>query len=412
MSPRLVKQGIQSDRGKEWTIRDVPTIVPSMASLFKRPRSRFWFVAFTDANKRRLKKSTKTTDKRLALRIADEFESVAHKRRTILQVRRVIGEMSRDLMGAEMPEPTVRAHFVAWLAAKGPTIAPATRTFYQNATSKFLVWLGERADKDVSLVTRADVVSFRNARAAQASPKTVNHEVKVLRMVFRSARKDGLISDDPAEFAETVRNRNEVTTRRAFTIPELQAVLAVCDDEWKSLVYFGLYTGQRLGDVASLKWSNIDLDRKEIRLTTQKTGKRMIIPISAHLMTHLLSLSAPDVLDAPVHPRAFGCIERTGKTGGLSNQFADILASAGLRKKKAHRKTGEGRGARRDASGLSFHSIRHTAVSLMKHAGIPSAAVMELVGHDSEQMSQHYTHTGAEALEKAAASLPDLMATR
>ena len=45
----------------------------------------------------------------------------------------------------------------------------------------------------------------------------------------------------------------------------------------------------------------------------------------------------------------------------------------------------------------------------MKDAGIPEAAVMEMVGHDSEQMSAHYTHVGREALEKAAASLPELV---
>ena len=47
-------------------------------------------------------------------------------------------------------------------------------------------------------------------------------------------------------------------------------------------------------------------------------------------------------------------------------------------------------------------------MTLMKEAGIPEAVVMELVGHDSEQMSQHYTHVGAEALRKAAAALPKL----
>jgi integrase len=45
---------------------------------------------------------------------------------------------------------------------------------------------------------------------------------------------------------------------------------------------------------------------------------------------------------------------------------------------------------------------------MMKDAGVPEAAVMELVGHDSEQMSAHYTHVGREALIKAAASLPVL----
>jgi integrase len=388
---------------------DVPTIVPSMASILKRPRSKFWFAAFTDANGRRLKKSTKTTDKKTALKIANEFESVANKRRTLLQVRRVIGEISRELLGEDLREPTLREHIEGWLNAKAPSNAPATAVFYRNATTKFLAWLGGRADQEISLITRSNIVAFRNERAAVAAPKTVNHEIKVLRMVFRSARKDGIISDDPAEFAETLRDRGGNSARRPFTIPELRAVLDACDDEWKSLVLFGLYTGQRLGDLATLSWANLDLQRQDIRLTTAKTGKRMSIPISEHLQRHILNLPACDAPDAPIHPRAFQTMQRCGKTGGLSNQFANILAAAGLREKKTHRKLGEGRGAKREVIGLSFHSLRHTAVSMMKDAGIPAAAVMEIIGHDSEQMSQHYTHTGREALERAAASLPDLV---
>jgi Phage integrase family. len=46
---------------------------------------------------------------------------------------------------------------------------------------------------------------------------------------------------------------------------------------------------------------------------------------------------------------------------------------------------------------------------MMKEAGIPAAVVMELIGHDSEQMSNVYTHVGAEAMQEAADSLPDLM---
>ena len=50
----------------------------------------------------------------------------------------------------------------------------------------------------------------------------------------------------------------------------------------------------------------------------------------------------------------------------------------------------------------------HTAVSLLKDAGIPEGVVMELVGHDSKSMSAHYTHVGVEALEKAVAALPEI----
>jgi integrase len=63
---------------------------------------------------------------------------------------------------------------------------------------------------------------------------------------------------------------------------------------------------------------------------------------------------------------------------------------------------------RRVHSGISFHSLRHSAVSLLKDAGVPEAVVMELVGHDSKEMSGHYTHVGNEALEKAVAALPEI----
>jgi integrase len=64
--------------------------------------------------------------------------------------------------------------------------------------------------------------------------------------------------------------------------------------------------------------------------------------------------------------------------------------------------------SQRASNSLSFHSLRHTAVSLLKDAGIPEGVVMELVGHDSKAMSAHCTHVGAEALEKPVAALPEI----
>ena len=66
------------------------------------------------------------------------------------------------------------------------------------------------------------------------------------------------------------------------------------------------------------------------------------------------------------------------------------------------------RGGKRADQELSFHSLRHTSVSLLKDAGVPDAVVMALVGHDSAAMSQHYTHVGRDALARAAQSLPQI----
>ena len=51
-------------------------------------------------------------------------------------------------------------------------------------------------------------------------------------------------------------------------------------------------------------------------------------------------------------------------------------------------------------------------MTVLKEADNPAAVVMEMIGHDSEQMSEHYTHVGNEALKKAAESLPDVTKRR
>ncbi len=111
----------------------------------------------------------------------------------------------------------------------------------------------------------------------------MNHGVKFLRMVFRAAREDATIADNPAEFVRVVRPADGRKGRRPFTLPELRAVLSVADEEWRSMILFGLYSGQRLGDVARLTWANLDLQAGELRLSTAKTGKRIIQPLAGPL---------------------------------------------------------------------------------------------------------------------------------
>ena len=135
----------------------------------------------------------------------------------------------------------------------------------------------------------------------------------------------------------------------------------------------------------------------------------MAIPIAAPLKKFLEG--TPETVrksGEPIHPKACVIVERQKKSGSLSNQFADILANAGLRKKKDHKKHKDGRDAQREAESLSFHSLRRTATTMLHEAGQPAAIAPALIGHDSEAIHQLYVSVGAEALKRAAASLPDI----
>jgi integrase len=333
------------------------------------------------------------------------FEQVARRHMSSRTVRETVAGLYREIYNETLP--TVRQCVESWLATKGPEVSPGTLAFYRRSTDKFLEFLGSAADLDLVSVTKTAVVEFRNAIAKKSSSVTTNADLKTVKMLFRAAKRDGYIIQDPSEFVDYVR-RSSQDERRPFTIGEIKAVLAVADPEWKSLVLFGLYTGQRLGDIATLNWKNIDLSKNEIRVKTRKTGKRLTIPIAAPLRKYIDSLPEGDQSAGPVHPRAFEMIRRHGRSGNISNQFSDVLALAGLRKKRTHKSTGKGRSGRHKSHDLSFHSLRHTAVSLLKDAGIPQAVVQELIGHDSEAMSALYTHVGMDALVKAAAALPEV----
>jgi integrase len=174
------------------------------------------------------------------------------------------------------------------------------------------------------------------------------------------------------------------------------------------MILFGLYTGQRLSDLATLTWQSLDLQRGELRLVTGKTERRQILPIAPPLLRYVESLPSSDKPDAPLFPRIYATAQRHKHAGNLSNEFFNILVAAGMAKKKTHKATGKGRAAKREQNEVSFHSLRHTATSLLKNAGVSEAVAMEFVGHESQSVSRQYTHIDTDTLRRAAHTLPDV----
>jgi len=50
----------------------------------------------------------------------------------------------------------------------------------------------------MSDVTKADIIAFRNRLLTQVSAKTANHDLRAVKTLFKSARQDGVIAEDPA----------------------------------------------------------------------------------------------------------------------------------------------------------------------------------------------------------------------
>ena len=124
-----------------------------MASIWKHPQSKFLTACWTDSNGRRMKRSTKTNDKKLAEKLARQFEEESRAKRTARQARRVLADIYRGLSGEELPAMTVREYFTGYVERKRPEVSPSTLDYYTGHSRRFLAWLGPKADADISEIS-------------------------------------------------------------------------------------------------------------------------------------------------------------------------------------------------------------------------------------------------------------------
>ena len=385
-----------------------------MSSIHRQKGRRNWFCAFTDAKGTRHFRSTGTTDKREAREICSIWERTAREaapgKLTQERARQIIARGVGDIMATSdnaLPSTTIEAFFKAWLERKSLEGADRTHERYSPVVAQLLAFLGPKAKRDLVQLTSADLVEFRDHLSKRLAANTTNISVKIVRIALTQAKKDGLIDTNQADRVSLLK-RERGGDRRPFTLDELKRILAVAKDQWRGMILVGLYTGLRLGDIASLTWENLDLARAEICLETSKTGRRQQIPLADPLIRHFQARPSVDDPTAPVFPDAFAMKQRNRAGGSLSNQFYGILVAAGLAKARTHKSTGKGRDVARDTASLSFHCLRHTATSLLKNAGVSDSVSMDIIGHESAAISRNYTHIDDPTKRAAVNKMPDV----
>ncbi|MDA3874218.1 MAG: tyrosine-type recombinase/integrase [Kiritimatiellae bacterium] len=373
-----------------------------MAYVRRIPNRKVWIACFIDKNGNRKSKTTGTRNRKEAEKIAEQYEAIAKGRATFTAIQKAMAELCEEYTGEALPSYSVREYFTLFLERKAPRVNPTTLKKYEGATASLMQGLGEKADNHISNVSTGDLNTWQLEELKRIRPGTLQLYTRLVRQVFKQAQAEGHRPDNPAALLEAL--AKEKAVRKAFTPDQVRDLLRIASPEWKSLILFAVYTGQRLGDIAALTWEAVDPEKGLITLRTQKTGNELHIPIAGPLFRHIGTLPTPKSNAAPLHPKAAG-----KSVPKLGSEFAALLVDAGIREAP---KKGEGpgtRAAKRTRNEYSFHCFRHTAVSMMKSAGIGESIVMDLIGHESEAVSRGYTHLDLESKRAALATMPDLL---
>ncbi len=367
-----------------------------MASIRKRAKSSFYYACITlpGGKQRQFSTGLSDPDEALAAAVAAERAARKHHQRPH-QLRAALDRLADEM--TPMVEVDPAKWILAWAESRKREVGGMTLKAYQHTAKQAATFFTENGITTFSAITRGRLLLLRDTWAEHTSAVTVNTKLRHLAAAFAAALAEGRISENLAANIPPLREAQ--TMRREFRPAELALIIPHLTGEWRAMFFLGLYTGQRLNDLAVLRWSSLDLAAKTITLTTGKTKALVSLPLHQSALDALLELPAGDKPDAFVFPK----LAATPK-GTRSNQFRATLATVGLARPVKTKETGKD--GPRITSELSFHSLRHTATSMLKAAGVSDAIARAFIGHESAAVSRSYTHLDMDTMRKALEKMP------
>jgi len=375
-----------------------------MASVHQRPRSPYWHASYLGPDGRWILRSTKQQDRQSALAVAMEYERASKLARrgelVEAQAREVLKDiMKRADMGETLRGVSIKSHFDTWLASKKDRKSKGTGERYGVAVEDFLKTLGKRASKPLTSLTAADVERFLSYRIGkQLASATVILDVKIIRTALNAARRQGLISTNPAEAVELPEAVG--MERGTFTPTEVKMLVDTADGEWKLLIMLAYFTGARLSDCCRMQWEDVDLTEETLTYTQAKTGAKVTAPLHPDLLARLNKLAGTDKPEVFILPHMANL--RPGGRHGLSESFKGIMRKAGL-----DLQTVQG-GGKRMISRRTFHALRHSFTSALANQNVSAELRMKLTGHKTAGEHQKYTHHEMDNLRAAVKKIPSL----
>ena len=313
-------------------------------SLYKRGKT--WWVSFTAPNGQRVRCTSGTEDKTQALEFHDKLKV---KYWTIQKLGDKAERTWQEVVVRFIRETNHKASHKSDLAhlrwldpyLKNKLLSDITRDFVDDITQY-------RLDEGVS-----------NA--------SVNRLLALLRSIIRKAHYDWEWIDRIPKVRLLPEPKRRI---RRITSDEARSLLDLLPEHLSLAARFSLATGLRQGNMKSLKWSQVDLDRSVcwIHPDQAKARRAIHVPLNADAMSVLNALKGKDIKYVFTY-RGKPVNQLTTKA------WYKALDKAGIKE-------------------FRWHDLRHTWASWHVQNGTPLNVLQELGGWESVEMVRRYAHLG------------------
>ena len=334
--------------------------------IYQHPKSRFLWMQYFYKGKRCRESSGETEPKKAARKLKDRLAEIRMDRtgkvdfvpNSQLRVRDLLDALEGDYKLREVKSPAVQSHLKPLRDALGNIRA-------KNLTAE--------------MVDRYIGVRLQDRRKA-----TVNRETQLLGQAFRLA-----IERKKLRTAPKIRRLSEKGNERSgfFEKPDFEALVEQLPDYLQDFTRFGFLTGWRKGEIASLVWSDLDMDARIMILRGQeaKNGHSRKVPLEGELW---------EIIERR-------CNARQNKQPDGTVGFSQHVFHREGKPIGDYRKAWASASKRASLEGRLFHDFRRTAARNMRRAGVSEKVIMDLLGHRTTSMFLRYSITDETDLREA-----------
>jgi integrase len=262
-------------------------------------------------------------------------------------------------------------------------VIPTKSAYLQTQQTRQLKWWkAEFGDYTLAHTTPALVAEGRDLLKSEPigtdgkkrrSNATVNRYLAALSHAFSVAVKEwGWLDSSPVRKVSRLKeSRGRV---RFLSKEERTRLLKACRESSQPLLYplvvLALSTGARQGELLALRWSDVDLRRKVIRLEDTKNNERRALPLAGLALELVSELSKVRRIDSDL---VFPSKGDGAKPFHLRAVWLKALSDANV-------------------EDFRFHDLRHTAASYLAMNGATLAEIAEVLGHKTLAMVKRYAH--------------------
>jgi len=287
---------------------------------------------------------------------------------------RIWGEKTERAMKLGLLSPDQDCTLQDLLVRYGREVTPAKRGAPQEQSRLNKLCQQHIATIRLSNLNSNHVAQFRDSRLKTVCGTSVVKDLSILSLVIKTATTEWG-SKLPSNPVVAVKKPTENKARdRRLADGEYEQLLKECGkrkNHWfKPLVVVALETGMRRGELLSLEWKHVHLDKNWAHLPMTKNGDGRDVPLSRRAMDELQAL--PRDISGVVFPLSISALR------GLWDRSLK----------------------RADLRDLHFHDLRHEATSRFFELGLNMVEVAAITGHKDLKMLQRYTHLRAEDLAR------------